>query len=65
MKNQSIKPAQLDQYLGCFGSISLEDTVCRRFCVLNLRCAIEKDQNTRMELMDEMEFADDMMLRTQ
>lgn len=65
MKKQSAKPARLDQYLSCFGSISLEDAVCRKFCALNLRCAIEKDQNDRMDIMDETEFPDDLMIRIQ
>ena len=65
MKKPNSKSARLDQYLGCFGSISLEDKVCRRFCVISLRCAIEKDQNERMDMMDEMAYPDDLTIRMQ
>ena len=42
------------EYLGCFGNFILVDPICRHKCALRLRCAIEQDQNTRMEVMAEM-----------
>lgn len=45
---------ELDAYLGCFGNFAMEDPICKGLCALRLRCAIERDQKTRMELMEEM-----------
>ncbi len=41
-------------YLGCFGSFNIEDTVCRKFCILSLRCAIEFENNARMEILEDI-----------
>jgi hypothetical protein len=65
MKSQEVKPVLLDQYLDCFGSMSLEDAVCRKFCALNLRCAIEKEQNIRMDIIDDIELASGQSIRYQ
>ncbi len=40
--------------MGCFGNFRMEDLVCRNRCALRLRCAIERDQKDRMEIMAEM-----------
>jgi hypothetical protein len=45
--------------------MSLEDAVCRKFCALNLRCAIEKEQNIRMDIIDDIELADGQSIRYQ
>ncbi len=65
MKTREVKPVLLDQYLECFGSMSIEDAVCRKFCVLNLRCAIEKEQNIRMDIIDDIELASGPTIRYQ
>jgi hypothetical protein len=53
--NKSINSGRsLDAYLGCFGNFVMEDPICKGKCALRLRCAIERDQNTRLELMEEM-----------
>jgi hypothetical protein len=44
----------LEHYLGCFGSFSIDDTICRKFCALSLRCAIETDQNAQLDLLDDL-----------
>jgi hypothetical protein len=44
----------IDHYLGCFGRYRKTDLVCRRRCALNLRCAIEQDQNERFEILQEL-----------
>ncbi|MBI9084089.1 MAG: hypothetical protein JEZ11_10865 [Desulfobacterales bacterium] len=38
----------------CFGEFNPERTLCKKFCALNIRCAIEKDMNVRMEILDEL-----------
>jgi hypothetical protein len=48
----------LDEYMGCFGSFQMEDPVCRTLCALRLRCAIERDQQDRMEVLEEIVSAE-------
>jgi hypothetical protein len=40
-------------YLGCFGGFERDDLICKRFCVLRIRCAIQQDQNARLEVMED------------
>ena len=54
MDNPTKTSRVFDEYLGCFGNFILADPICRNKCALRLRCAIEQDQNTRMEVMAEM-----------
>ena len=44
----------VDRHLGCFGEYDSEDGICRRLCALRLRCAIEHDQNIRLELLEDL-----------
>ena len=48
------KKIAIDDHLGCFGEFNIDDPVCKKFCALNLKCAIENDQNTRMEILEEL-----------
>ena len=43
-----------DHLLGCFGEFQREEPICRRYCALRLRCAIESAHNVRMEILEEM-----------
>ena len=42
----------------CMGTYSINDPQCSKHCVLRLRCAIEKEQNLRMELIEELVASD-------
>lgn len=53
----------LDQYLGCFGRYRSNDPICSRRCALNLRCAIEHDQNERYEILEELVSASGMAVK--
>lgn len=46
--------------MGCFGGYRPDDPVCLRRCALNLRCAIERDQNERFEILEELVSSDAM-----
>jgi len=48
----------LDQHIGCFGEFNPEDRICRKYCALCLRCAIESDQVTRMEILEDLLFSE-------
>lgn len=55
----------LDQHLGCFGRYRKNDPICRKRCALNLRCAIEHDQNERFEILEELVSASGMGITIQ
>jgi hypothetical protein len=46
-------------HLGCFGNFRIEDRVCRNHCAIRIRCAIERDHSTFLEVIEEMEAAGD------
>jgi hypothetical protein len=49
---------RLDNHIGCFGEFNPEDKICRNCCALCLRCAIESDQITKMEILEDLFFAE-------
>ncbi len=61
MKNQ----ISFNDYLGCFDDSFIEDSICKKFCVLRLRCAIERDQNIRLEILEELVSATDGTMKIQ
>jgi hypothetical protein len=65
MNHQVTATPDLDRLLGCFGCFNAEDKVCLRHCSLSLRCAIEKDEQMRMELLEEIITPDGMTLKIQ
>jgi hypothetical protein len=50
-----------DENYSCFGSFDVQDTVCKTLCALRLRCCIEKDKNARLEILEDMISAEDML----
>ncbi len=42
----------------CMGAYTKEDRQCAKYCVLRLRCAIEKEQNLRLELIEDLVMSD-------
>lgn len=44
--------------LDCIGNYDKSDPLCMKHCALRLRCSIEKDQNLRTELLEELINAD-------
>ena len=65
MKKEFMEKLLFDDYTGCFGTFDLADTICRKHCALKLRCAIEREQNDRMELLEELVAADASPLKIQ
>ena len=55
----------LEHHVGCFGEFNPEDQICRKFCALCIRCAIESDQVTKMEILEDLFFADATNATTQ
>jgi hypothetical protein len=65
MRKELMRSVLLDDYLGCFGAFNINDRVCKKYCALNLRCAIEQDQNARIELLDELVSESSLHLKLQ
>ena len=42
----------------CMGTYTKEDRQCAEYCVLRLRCAIEKEHNLRLELIEDLVISD-------
>lgn len=65
MKKELLKILSLDNHIGCFGRFNLNDPICKRFCALSLRCSIEYEDNTRMEIIDELVSSDSVFIKMQ
>ena len=65
MNHQANVTADLDSFLECFGSFDAENPVCLAHCALSMRCAIEKDEYMRMELLEELVSPDGVILKMQ
>ena len=55
------KDNHVDNYVECFGGLNMEDSICRKYCALRLKCAIARNEQKRMmqieDLMDYQEVA--------
>lgn len=60
MDKEMIEGIAGSRHLGCFGDFDITDPICKQFCALNLRCAIESDQNARMEILEDLISPDGM-----
>ncbi|MBW1841396.1 MAG: hypothetical protein JRI75_06340 [Deltaproteobacteria bacterium] len=65
MKKAFLNEISFEDHLGCFGDFNIEDTICKNYCVLSLRCAIERDQNTRIELLEDLISSDELSIKIQ
>lgn len=45
-------------HVGCFGDFNPTDLICRNHCALRIRCAIEREQSSRLEILEEIAFAE-------
>ena len=54
MKKGLINQVSLDDHLGCFGDFNMEDLICRKFCALSISCAIEHENNERLEVLEDL-----------
>lgn len=42
------------ELLDCFGGFIATDRLCQKYCAMRLRCAIEKTQALRMEMLENL-----------
>ena len=65
MKIESKERILFDDHLGCFGEFNSKDLICRKLCALNIRCAIDSNQNNLMEFLEDMVSSNDIFLKIQ
>jgi len=65
MKKELKIKALFWNHLDCFGEFQKEDPICRRYCALNIRCIIEQDQKTRMEIIEDMVTSENLLIKIQ
>ena len=65
MKKELMNQISLDDHLGCLGNFNQQDPLCQKLCALNLRCAIESEKNTRLELLEDLISYNGMLIKIQ
>jgi|WetSurMetagenome_2_1015567.scaffolds.fasta_scaffold474954_1 hypothetical protein len=60
-----LKSRILDNYVECYGDFDLSDVICRKYCALRLRCAIEQKEQFRIEQIEEMLAVNEIALKVQ
>jgi len=65
MKNEPKDINLLDGHLGCFGEFNSKDPICKKFCALNIRCAIESNQYNLMEFLEDMASSNEIFMKIQ
>jgi hypothetical protein len=63
MKRTATVLKELVQRLNCFGEFDVEDLVCKKMCGLRLRCAVDSEEKSRMEVLDDLFHADETLQR--
>lgn len=53
----------LGKHLDCFGAFDMSDPVCKKHCILCLRCIIEKNKNFEMDMVDDATFYEAVSMR--
>jgi hypothetical protein len=65
MKKELHNSPTTRDHVGCFGGFRKDDPICRRFCVLRIRCAIQQDQDARLEIMEDLAACERMVFKIQ
>jgi len=65
MKKELMNKISFDNHLGCFGNFNIDDQICRKLCALRLRCDIDRNKNTRMELLEDLICSSEMFIKIQ
>lgn len=65
MHNDIVFVQKSEAYLDCFGNFDISDKVCTKHCALCLKCIIERDQNDRLELLEDLMNTEAMPARLQ
>jgi hypothetical protein len=49
----------------CFGEFNPADKICARYCAVRIRCAVEKEELARMEILEELTVQEMMYQKPQ
>jgi hypothetical protein len=60
MKKGATAVDHLSRRMQCFGEFHIQDPVCRKFCALRIRCAVEYSQQQRMEPLEDLFNGDEV-----
>lgn len=64
--NKNYPPEQTPfDLLDCFGEYNKGNPLCAKHCALRLRCAIEQDQNMRLELIEDLVSVEGQIIKIQ
>jgi hypothetical protein len=65
MKKEFMNQISIDDHLGCLGNFNIQDLICQKLCALNLRCAIESEKSTRLELLEDLISYNGILIKVQ
>jgi hypothetical protein len=65
MKEELMNQITIDDHLGCLGNFNIEDPLCKKLCALSLRCAIDRDKNVQLELLEDLMSYDSVFIKMQ
>ena len=65
MKKETKDIILLDNHLGCFGEFNIKDPICKKFCALNIQCAIDSNQYNLMEFLEDLVSSNEIFLKIQ
>jgi hypothetical protein len=55
----------MDNEVECFGDFNITKAVCRKYCALRLRCAIEKKEQSQIKQLEELIAVQEIPLKLQ
>jgi hypothetical protein len=65
MKKAISQTPLADDEVGCIGDFDARDDICKKYCALKLRCAIEYHQNARMEFIEDIVASNSAFVKNQ
>jgi hypothetical protein len=62
---EHLEHLEIDSIEECFGAYDKTNLLCKKHCVIRIKCAIEQDQILRTEMFEEWAAAQDEPLKLQ
>lgn len=54
-----------DELLDCFGDYNNNNPVCTKHCAIKLRCAVEQNNNMRIEILEDLMASESSQVKIQ
>jgi hypothetical protein len=58
MRKKILRVQPLTDRFNCFGHYDPDDTICRDWCQLSIRCAIAQHQDVELEMLEDLVYAE-------